>query len=171
MRGVHIIAKIALTANVALAAAIVSAGAQTPSSTTQAAPIAVSIVLGSDHGLAGTAPILQLTVKNLTNHEVPLHSGRDMYRVHVEGKNGEPPTTMLQRRNTGRLLPGETTARTDEVVSFISSQDSRVIPFQLSSYYDLSKPGKYTVYLEVFVDPDNWLRTNTLEFDIKASAQ
>jgi hypothetical protein len=44
--------------------------------------------------------------------------------------------------------------------------------FHVSGYYDVSKPGKYSAYVEV-MDPTTgkWLRTKTVSFEIVASDQ
>ena len=46
------------------------------------------------------------------------------------------------------------------------------LTFDLTAFYDLSAPGKYSVYLEYLDSPNGpskpgvWLRTNTLQFEI-----
>jgi hypothetical protein len=49
--------------------------------------------------------------------------------------------------------------------------------YDLAAFYDLSKPGDYSVYLEIY-DPagpkdgsGHWLRTNTSDFKIEAPVQ
>jgi hypothetical protein len=49
--------------------------------------------------------------------------------------------------------------------------------YDLSYFYDLSKPGDYSVYLEIY-DPagpkdgsGHWLRTNTAKLEIHAPTQ
>lgn len=135
----------------------------------------VKISMQKDRIPLGELPIVVLTIENLTNHEIPQYIATDKYRIHVEGKNAEPPTTLYHRRITGKLLPKDSIERTQrtgpEVVFSIQAGESRTMKFDLSRYYDLSQPGKYSVYLEVHDDAGTWLRTNTLQFQIVSGSQ
>jgi hypothetical protein len=99
-----------------------------------------------------------------------------MYRAHVEGEKGEAPTTYVQRAITHRLRPGEAELRADEQFLWtISPGESDIHKFKLDYLYDLSVPGKYTVYIEV-MDPSTlksstqkWLHTNTVQFTMQGS--
>ena len=136
--------------------------------------ITVNLSIEKEQIALGQSPWAVLTVKNLSNHEMPIHGW--MYRVHVEGENGEAPTTYVQRAITRRLRPGEADLRTDEQFLWtISPGKSDIHKFMLDYLYDLSVPGKYTVYVEV-VDPSTeksstqkWLRTNIVQFTMQAS--
>jgi len=145
--------------------------AQGVSADNQSDSISVSIALENDHIPVGKSPLILLTVKNLTDREVPLHTSVHMYRVHVLGPKGEPPTTLLQRRTTGKLLPGESIGRGDEVVFPIPPGESRVKKFELARYHDLSVLGTYTAYIEVYDESGKWLRTNSVKFEMQLSAQ
>ena len=149
----------------------ISLDAQDVSSASQSDSISVSIALENDHVPVGKSPLIFLTVKNLTDREAPLHTSVHLYRVHVQGPKGEPPTTLLQRRITGKLLPGESIGRGDEVVFPIPPGESRVKEFELARYHDLSVLGAYTVYIEVYDESGKWLRTNTAQFEIVAPTQ
>jgi hypothetical protein len=135
----------------------------------QSDSITVSLSMEKEQVAKGPSPWAILTVRNLSNHELPIHDW--MYRLHVEGEKGEPPTTQVQRQITGRLQPGEAALRGDEYVVWeISPGKSDIRKVQLGYLYDLSAPGKYTVYAEV-MDPSTqksstpkWLRTNTVQF-------
>lgn len=146
---------------------------QTASSTDQPASIAVSLAVDKDHvpiNQMPKTPWANLTVKNLTDHEVIIHD--TMYQVHVDGEKGEPPTTLEQRRITGKLRPGESQLRADEMSLWtLAPGESGVRKFQLAYLYDLSSPGKYKVYAEV-VDPTTRkrLRSNTVIFEMEVSA-
>lgn len=133
--------------------------------------IAASITVDKYQVPIGQSPWAILTVKNLTDHEVALHGW--MYRAHVDGENGEPPTTLVQRMMTGKLLPGDRPLREDEsVVPVISPGKSYTLKFELAYLYDLRAPGKYAVYLEV-MDPvsQKWLRTDTASFEMQVSTR
>lgn len=95
-----------------------------------------------------------------------------MYRIHVDGDKGEAPMTYVQRKLTGKLNPGEAPfPGVKEILSPIMPYDmphpQDVRKFLLSHLYDLSAPGKYTVYAEV-QDPisQGWLRTNSVTFQV-----
>ena len=127
--------------------------------------------MNKDHVPIGQMPLAILTVKNLTDHEVSIHD--HMYQVHVDGDNGEAPTTLAQRRRTGKLRPGESDLRADENFLWtLSPGESGVRKFQLAYFYDLNSPGQYEVYAEV-VDPATrkQLRTNTVMFEMEQRAQ
>jgi hypothetical protein len=148
------------------------AASQTPPP--QSDSISVTLGMEKEQVAKGQSAWVTLTVRNLSDHEVPLHDW--MYRLHVEGQKGEPPTTQVQRQSTGRLRPGEAPLRADEyVVPIISPGKSYTHRFLLAYFYDLSVPGRYTAYLEV-MDPSTqklstqkWVRTNTVQFTMQAS--
>lgn len=149
--------------------------ARTVSQTTppQSDSIAVNLSIEKEQVAIGQSPWAILTVKNLSNHEIPLHGW--MCRAHVEGEKGEPSTTYVQRAITHRLRPGEADLRGDEYfIPLISPGESYIQKYQLVYLYDLGVPGKYTVYVEV-MDPSTqksstpkWLRTNTVQFTMQA---
>jgi hypothetical protein len=152
----------------------VRAASQTPQP--QSEWVTVNLSIDKEQVAIGKSPWANLTVTNLSNHEIPLHDW--MCRVHVEGEKGEPPTTQVQRQSTGRLRPGEAALRADEyVVPTISPGKSYTLKYQLAYLYDLSVPGKYTVYAEV-MDPSTqksstpkWVRTNTVQFTMQAATR
>ena len=148
------------------------AASQTPPS--QSDSITLKLSIEKEQIAIGQSPWADLAVKNLSDHEIPLHGW--MCRVHVEGEKGEAPTTYVQRAITHRLRPGEADLRGDEnYLPLISPGKSYIQKFRLDYLYDLSVPGKYTVYAEV-MDPSTqksstpkWLRTNTVQFTMQAS--
>lgn len=118
----------------------------------------------------GQPPRVVLTIKNLTDHSIPVPGdGCGAYtRVWVQGERGEPPTTLRERHDTGRLPPGEA----DLPCTLNASEplvpgESTTRTFMLEYLYDLRVPGKYTAYLEV-PSPEGWLRTDTVTFQIVA---
>ncbi|MFY9644346.1 MAG: hypothetical protein WAK29_04160 [Terriglobales bacterium] len=151
------------------------AASQTPPP--QPESIAVNLSIERKQVAIGQSPWVDLTVENLSDHSIALH-GR-MCRVRVEGEKGEPPTTKVQRQMTDRLRPGEAPLREDE--NFLPMIWPKDIPgdsytqkWKLDYLYDLSAPGKYTVYAEC-MDPSTeksstpkWLRTNTVQFTMQA---
>lgn len=145
---------------------------QTPSP--QSDSITVRLSIEKEQVAIGQSPWAVLTVKNLSNHEIPIHDW--MYRVHIEGEHGEAPTTYVQRAITHRLRPGEADLRGDEQFLWtISPGKSDIHKFRLDYFYDLSALGGYTVCVEV-MDPSTvessiqkWLRTNTVKFTVQAS--
>jgi hypothetical protein len=147
----------------------ISVCGQAPS-TASAPSITVSITVDKNTVPTDQSPWTILNVKNLADHEVAIHDYA--VRLHVEGKHGEPPTTLIQRMSTGKLQPGDRPLRTDEyVVWTIPPGELSSHKYKLSYFYDLSASGKYTVYLEV-MDPvsQKWLRTNTAKFEMQAPA-
>jgi hypothetical protein len=132
--------------------------------------IVASIALDKDRAPVGQSPWAILTVKNLTNHDVVLHDL--MIRLHVEDEKGERPMTRVQRNITHKLLPGEAPLPGVGGIWAIASGETSSHKYELSYFYDLSVPGKYTVYVDV-VDPSSRqpLRTNTVRFEMVVPAQ
>src|SRR5690349_13960944 len=90
--------------------------AQNPRPSRQSAAIAVSISLKANKVPSDQSPVVVLQLQNLTDQHLPLHTDPHMYRVQVRREKGdEPPTTALQRRITGKLLPGEAEQRSGGV--------------------------------------------------------
>jgi hypothetical protein len=149
----------------------ITVGAQTVQPTSKSDSITVSITIDKDHLPVGQSPWILLTMNNKTDHELVLHF--ETFRLHIEGGKGEAPTKLRQRMSTGKLLPGESTLRGDEnVPMLISAGMSRTQKFNVKYFYDLSVPGTYTVYMDV-KDPlsQEWLRTNTLNFEVQEASQ
>jgi len=144
--------------------------AQTSSDTGQSDSISASIALEKDHVEFGKSPVVLLTVKNLTDHKVHVHGSPHKYIIHVEGQKGEPPTTLLQRRVTGKLLPGESYERGDEFIAFIMPGESKLLQFSLSQYYNFTFTGRYSVYLYVWDESGKWIRTNTVQFELQGAS-
>jgi hypothetical protein len=154
---------------VVIASSGICLGGQTVAPASQTDSITVSMTLDKDHFPAGQSPNVRVTMNNQTDHNIPFHF--DMLLLHIEGLSGEPPTTLNQRMATGKLLPGEAPLRADEYYSedFIPARESITRTIRTRFFYDLSAPGKYTVYVDVR-DPvsGKWLRTNTAQFEIVA---
>jgi hypothetical protein len=179
MTGFHTLAFF-LVAIVAIAATDSSGYAQTSPAGIQphlfngkSTNIAVDLVLPKKQIPAGQTPWAFLTVKNLGGN-VTIAFPQD--RVHVEGETGEPPTTLYQRQVTHKLRPGERELRMGGFEPEIWPTFSSDRKYDLSQYYDLSKPGKYTVYIEVLdVSASEtkhgaglWVRSKTAQFEMLA---
>jgi hypothetical protein len=157
-----------------------SVEAQVPPATGQSASwesesprLALNLALLQEHIPAGHTPVALLTVRNPSKTDMPFPKDR----VHVEGENGESPTTLLQRQLTHRLRRGEKEIRSGGFEPLILAGASSTRKYDLERFYDLSEPGKYTVYIEVLdaaASKDNagvWLRSNTVSFEIEAPSQ
>lgn len=118
----------------------------------------------------GQPPRVRLTIKNLTDHVIRVPGdgcGSDI-RVWVRGEHGEPPTTLRERHDTGRLPPGEADLPCSLNANVpLAPGESTTRTFLLEYFYDLQEPGKYAVYLEV-PSPEGWLRTDSVTFQIVA---
>jgi hypothetical protein len=143
--------------------------------------LAVSLKMQTEQVQVGQMPWAILTVYNISDQPVIISDAMYMYpyRVYVYGKDGEAPTTLVQRQLTGRLRPGDAplnyTLNVDSSIVVWPNGgpgDSCVRNFELAYLYDLSTPGRYTAYAEV-MDPlsHRWLRTKTVTFEMMAPAQ
>jgi hypothetical protein len=151
-----------------------------PGQATQAASksdaLAVSLKMQTEQVQVGQMPWAILTVDNISDQPVTMRD--TMYQVYVYGKDGEAPTTLVQRNLTGRLRPGDVLLLhgpdlgPSTVWPAGGPGDSFVRKFQLAYLYDLSAPGRYTAYAEV-MDPSShrWLRTKTVTFEMTARAE
>ncbi|HEY2016463.1 MAG TPA: hypothetical protein VGH38_23325 [Bryobacteraceae bacterium] len=138
--------------------------------------LAVSLKMKADQIQIGQKPWAIVTVSNITGQAVIFRES--MCRVYVYGKDGEAPTTLVQREFTGTLRPSHAALRGDDNVGPQTvwptggAGDSLVREFDLTYLYDLSAPGKYTAYAEV-LDPSSnqWLRSKPVTFEMKGPAQ
>jgi hypothetical protein len=140
----------------------------------QSTTISLAIAVPAEHIPVGQKPWVSLTVKNLGAQEI----NYPYDRVYVDGPNGEPPTTLRQRQLTMRLNPGEPQLRMDRFGSYIAPGASSTRKYDLSALYDLSEPGKYTVYIEVLDElaalakaktkTDYWVRSPVATFEVEA---
>ena len=144
-----------------------SVHAQTASVVTQSASIKLNTSISAQKS-AGRGAVLLLTVTNVGKQPVSI----SQRRVHVEGQDGEPPTTLFQRQLTHRLMPGEAPLRDDDMAGGLVPGASTTLQFELSKLYDLSKPGDYTVYVDLLDERESahnagvWVRSPTVHFHI-----
>lgn len=133
--------------------------------------IAISAASGTYRLDTGDTLTGELTVRNLSDENLELC--RYSCTVHVMGEKGEPPTTYRQRDATHRLLPGESPLEITLYAGwFIAPGNADTHHWILKDLYDLSTPGKYTLYFEV-QDPKTReiLRSNTVPFSVPPPAK
>ena len=126
----------------------------------------------------GEKPIAVMTIKNISSNEIWFSTASYLERIHVTSKDGEPPKTELHRHILGDFRLGDGSAlRSDSGGRDIAPGAVDAQKYDLVAFYDLSKPGDYSVYLEIY-DPSgpkdgsgHWLRTNTSNFKIEALVQ
>ena len=132
--------------------------------------VALSIFLPEKHLVAGQTPFVFLTVKNLS--ETAISFPQD--RVYVEGERGEAATTLRQRQLTQRRRPGEPSLLGGGFEPNVEPRGKFTRKYDLSQLYDVSIPGKYSVYIEVFDQASgsmgHWVRSPIATFEVKAEA-
>ena len=168
--------RIAFILTTVLLPSIVADG-QTTQVASKTDALAASLKMKTEQVQVGQTPWAILSVYNMTDQPVII---QDNMRVYVYGKDGEAPTTLLQRQLTGRLRPGDPPLNTTLNVSTSSvtlwpvggAGDLCDRRFELAYLYDLSARGGYTAYAEV-MDPSShrWLRTKTVTFEMTTNAQ
>jgi len=147
--------------------------AQTTSTISNSATIGLSIVLPKEQIPVGQKTWVFLTVKNLSSDVISYPQDR----VYVEGEEGEPPTTLRQRQLTHKRRAGEPSILGGGFEPNIEPKESFTRKYDLSELYDLSKPGKYTVSIEVLDEFNSnrgkggWVRSPAASFVIQAPSQ
>jgi hypothetical protein len=158
--------------------------AQAPPITAPGASIEVRIAMEEQQVTLGQSPIVVLTVWNITDRVVYWYTSG--YRIHLEGKNGEPPNTTYYHRflgdpgfsplnSTNNAEPGSLLLYPVDMGANSNSADRKLT---LSQFYNLDAIGPYSVYLEVLdgsflgYGAENLLSltTNTVSFNIQAVA-
>jgi hypothetical protein len=122
----------------------------------------------------GEKPTADMSIKNISSNEICFSTATFLYRIHVTNQDGEPPKTEFHRHLLGDFRPGDGPAlRSDSICRDIEPGSLDAQHYDLTRFYDLSKPGDYNVYLEIY-DPagpedgsGHWLRTNTAHFKIQ----
>ena len=164
-------------ATAAIASCPLPLGAQSAPATNQPDSISIHISLQKSSYAIGEKPIAVLTF--ISSNGIWFSDDPYSVRIHVTSKGGEPPKTELHRHLLGDFRPGDGPELMSGPVAgrFIGpgSLDSK--KYDLTRFYDLSKPGDYSVNLEIY-DPagpkdgsGHWLRTNTVNFKIQAQVQ
>lgn len=146
--------------------------AQTTASAKQSPSITVSVSIQMDKLPAGPRPWAVVTVKNVGNRYVSLGTDMRDYRVHVDGEQGESPKTSYHRSIRGEFQPGDRDLAGGGPVDSVPPGKSEVHKFDLTKFYDLKVPGKYSVYIEVRDElSGTWLRSDTVQFTMQTSAR
>jgi hypothetical protein len=149
-------------------------GAQANSKVNHAPILDVSIALEPDHVQVGQSPWAALTITNVSGDMVTVPSDISSYHFHVEENGAEAPKTEFHRHLNGEFRRGdkEPQLSSGPVISHeIAPGKSYVRRFQLTRYYDLGNPGKYSVYVEVKDQLDHWVRSNTATLDVVPKPQ
>jgi hypothetical protein len=153
--------------------------AQAVAPPSQGPSISISLALAKDHVPVGQTPKAVVTMRNISHQMKCFRTADSLYRVHVEGKNGGPPETELQRKRQGEVRPGKDSSSADSFAGClnIAPGDFAYIVYDLDVFYDLSVPGAYTVYMDILDESKDklgtgvWLRTNTAQFEMQAPAE
>jgi hypothetical protein len=189
LRGAHSRAKIDVTTIrvlalfVAATAAIVGCpiplGSQSAPVANQPDSVLIHISLQKSSYSIGEKPIAVLAIKNTGSETIWFSDNNYLERIHVTTKDGEPHKTELHRHLLGDFRPGDGPGLLSGPVAGRSIAPGTVYSQKcdLTGYYDLSTPGDYSVYIEIY-DPQGakdgsgrWLRTNTAHFEMVASSQ
>jgi hypothetical protein len=147
-------------------------GAQSASAN-QPDSVSIHLSLQKSSYAIGEKPIAVMTIKNISSNEIFYNDASYLYRIHVTSKDGEPEKTELHRHMLGDVRPGDgPLLRSDSGGRDIAPGAVDAQKYDLTYFYDLSKPGDYGIYLEIY-DPagpkdgsGHWLRTNTANFEI-----
>jgi hypothetical protein len=156
----------------------IPSGAQSAAAANQPDSVWIHISLQKNSYAIGEKPIAVMTIKNISSNEIWFSTASYLYRIHVTSKDGEPPKTELHRHILGDFRPGDGPGlRSDSVGRDIAPGAVDAQKYDLTYFYDLSKPADYSVYLEKY-DPagpkdgsGHWLLTNTSNFKIEAPVQ
>lgn len=170
---------LSVTTIVAVAFLFTSVDAQTAPPSSQGLSITVTLALEKDHVPLGQKPRAVLTIKNISQQGVCFSTASRLYRVHIQGQDGEPPETVWQRHRHGEFRLGDGPELMDGpvVCQYIAPGASDVHIYDLTMFYNLSVPAKYAVYMEIRDEPKGpagpsvWLRTNTAQFEIQQPPQ
>jgi hypothetical protein len=169
---------LSVTSIAAFAALSMTMHAQAAAPPSHGPSISVSLALTKDHVPAGEPPQAVVTMKNTSQETKCFRTADSLYRIHVEGKNGGPPETELQRKLHGEAHTGNGPASEDSTRCMnIAPGDWFHLTYDLGMYYDFREPGTYTVYLDILDESKDklgsgvWLRTNTAQFEVQAPAE
>jgi len=153
--------------------------AQSAPAASQTDSVSIHVSLQKSSYAVGEKPIAVLAIKNKSSGPIWFSNDRHLERIHVMRKDGEPPKTELHRHLLGDFRPGDGPGLLSGPVvgRDIASGSLDSQKYDLTYFYDLSAPGDYSVYMEIY-DPSGpkdgtgrWLRTNTAHFEMQASTQ
>jgi hypothetical protein len=162
-----------------LAIGPVPSRAQSAPATSETDSVSIHVSLQKSSYTVGEKPFAVLAIKNTGSEPIWFSDALYLERFHVTTKDGEPPKTGLHRHLLGDFRPGDGPGLLSGPVAGRAIAPGTVYShsYDLTYFYDLSKPGNYSVYLELY-DPagpkdgsGQWLRTNTAQFEMVASSQ
>jgi hypothetical protein len=112
----------------------------------------------------------------IADREIMLGCPPSRYRVHIEKDGaGEPAKTERYRHILGDFREGDGPDQSSGSCFAVPLRSGSTVrqSYDLSAYYDLSKPGSYLVYIEFFEEGGKnktgaWIRSNTAHFDVQA---
>ena len=141
--------------------------------------LAVSATVKQENVPVGQTPEVVVLIENRSNLRLCLSTSSLHYSVHVDGEKVQPQETEQQRHRHGEFRPGDHSDLMDGPV--VCRDTSPGIPwrriFDLSQFYDMSQPGRYTAYVDVLdeytkrAEGGTWLRTNRVHFEIVVPKQ
>jgi hypothetical protein len=162
----------------AIANCPISSRAQSAPAASQTDWVSIHVSLQKSSYAVGEKPIAVMAIKNSASQAIWFSDNPYLERIHVTSNDGEPPKTELHRHLLGDFRPGDGPGlRSDSVGRSIVPGSVDAQKYDLAAFYDLSKPGDYSVYLEIYDlsgskdGSGHWLRTNTAQFEIHASTQ
>lgn len=153
--------------------------AQSAPAVSETDSVSIHVSLQKSSYTVGEKPVAVLAIKNTGSEPIWFSDNLHLQRIHVTTKDGEPPKTELHRHLLGDFRPGDGPGLLSGPVIGRSIAPGTVYShsYDLTYFYDLSKPGNYSVYIEIY-DPQgakdgsgHWLRTNTAQFEMVASSQ
>lgn len=178
MSAIRVVLALFVAGMVVIASVPIPLGAQSAPAANRADSVSIDISLQKSSYFIGEKPIAVMTIKNISSNEICFSTASHLYRVHVMRKESEPPKTELHRHILGDFRSGDGPGlRADSICRDIASGSMDAQKYDLAAFYDLSKPGDYSVHLEIY-DPagpqdgsGHWLRTNTVKFKVLAPTQ
>ena len=156
----------------------IPSGAQSAPKANQPDSVSIHITLQKSSYAIGEKPVAVMTINNTGSKDIWFSTASYLYRIHVTSKDGEPPKTEFHRHILGDYRAGDGPGLLSGGVGRdIAAGATDAQKYDLAAFYDLNKSGDYSVYLELY-DPagpkdgsGRWLRTNTVNFEIKAAGQ
>ena len=142
--------------------------AQSAPAASETDSVSIHVSLQKSSYTVGEKPFAVLAIKNTGSEPIWFSDALYLERIHVTTKDGEPPKTELHRHLLGDFRPGDGPGLLSGPVAGRAIAPGTVYShsYDLTYFYDLSKPGNYSVYLELY-DPagpkdgsGHWLRTN-----------
>ena len=133
--------------------------------------ITVSLTLAKSPVPVGQQDYLTLSLKNISQQEIPLQTDYRDYRIHISNGQTEAPKTAYHRQILGEGLPGEEPLMGGGVTLSILPGAVGIRRYDIFKFFNLSVPGVYTVYMDVQDEiSGQWLKTNTVQFEVQAPA-